>query len=215
MIASLRGLLAERSDGSCVIEAGGVGYLVSISSHTLAALPVKGESVYLRTRQVVREDALMLFGFADADELRLFDLLIGVSGVGPKLALAVLSGLKPAALARAIRDEHLAAIVAVPGIGRKTAERLVVELRDKLDFLALAATGPAAPAGGSARAAAGVLPRSERFDDAVAALVQLGYAPAQAQDTIRRVAEGESELSLEDLVRRALTRLSKSALVTR
>lgn len=214
MIASLRGTLAERADGSCVIEAGGVGYLVSISSHTFAALPAKGESVFLRTRQVVREDALMLFGFADSDELRLFDLLIGVSGVGPRLALAVLSGLKPAALARAIRDEHLAAIVAVPGIGRKTAERLVVELRDKLDFLALAASGPAAPAGGAARTA-GVLPRSERFDDAVAALVHLGYAPTQAQDTIRRVAEGESELSLEDLVRRGLARLSKSALVTR
>lgn len=210
MIAALRGTLLERGEGWCVLEAGGVGYLVQVSAHTLAALPPAGAEARLRTRQIVREDALLLFGFADPDELRLFDLLIGVSGVGPKLALAALSGLAPAALVRAIREEQIGAIVAVPGIGRKTAERLVVELRDKLDFLP-AAFGPAAARGREA----GILPRSERFDDAVAALVTLGYSATQAQDAVRKAGGEQPDLSLEDIVKRALVRLAKPAVVSR
>lgn len=215
MIASLRGTLLERGDGWCVLEAGGVGYHVHVSAQTLAALPEDGAEARLRTRQIVREDALLLFGFADADELRLFDLLIGVNGVGPKLALAALSGLSPASLVRAIRDENLGAIVAVPGIGRKTAERLVVELRDKLEFMPVAAAS-AAPAPPVARGGRrGVLPRSERFDDAVAALVTLGYSAAQAQEAVRRVAADEADLSLEDILKRALSRLAKPAALAR
>lgn len=205
MIASLRGTLLERSASHAVIECAGVGYLVSVSTHTAAGLPAPGEPVSLRTRQIVREDSLQLFGFADAEELRLFDLLIAVNGVGPRLALAVLSGLKPAALVRAIRDEQVASLVAVPGIGRKTAERLVVELRDKLDPLASGALPSREGA---------VLPRNERFEDAVAALVVLGYTASQATETVRRVAEAEPDLSLEDLVRRALARLGKAAMTT-
>lgn len=207
MIASLRGTLVERGEGSCVVDCGGVGYLVSVSSHTLAGLPDVGASVRLRTRQIVREDAVQLFGFAEEEEARLFDLLIGVNGVGPRLALAALSGLQPAALARAIREEHIAAIVAVPGIGRKTAERLVVELRDKLDFLA---AGTAAP-----RAMAGVLPRSERFADAASALVTLGFTPAHVQETLRNLGPEAEGLELEDIVRRALTRLGRAAALNR
>jgi len=205
VIASLRGLLTEIGPGWCVVEAGGVGYLVSVSTHTAASLPARGAEVNLRTRQVVREDALMLFGFAQAEELRLFDLLIQVSGVGPRLALAVLSGLRPSALARALREEHVGALVAIPGIGRKTAERLIIELRDKLDGVA-----PVAAARES-----GVLPRSERFEDAVAALVRLGYTSAQAQESVRRVAGEAAEGSLEDLVRRALALLGKPAVTAR
>ena len=201
MIASLRGVLLENHGASCVIEAGGVGYLVSISSHTGRELPARGEEVFLRTRQVVREDALMLFGFADAEELRLFDLMIAVSGVGPKLALAVLSGLKPAILARAIREEQIGVLVAIPGIGRKTAERLIIELRDKVEV-----TGAALPAHD---APSGALPRSEHFEDAVAALIRLGYTATQAQDVVRSVGAGAEDLSLETLVRRALARLNK------
>lgn len=208
MIASLRGRLAAKGAGECVIEAGGVGYRVHVSTHTAAALPDAGGEAFLHTHQVVREDALMLFGFAEGEERRLFELLITVSGVGPRVALAVLSGLKPQALARAIRDENLAALVAIPGVGRKTAERLVVELRDKLDVLATAA-----PAGGGPDR--GVLPRSERFDDAVAALVRLGYSATQAQDAVRRVAEAEEGATLEDLVRRALARLGKAVAAAR
>lgn len=202
MIASLRGTLTEATAGSCVVEAGGVGYLVHVSAHTAAALPPRGTEVHLRTRQIVREDALQLFGFADPEELRLFDLMIGVSGVGPRLALAVLSGLKPASLARAIREEHLGALVAVPGIGRKTAERLVVELRDKVEPL-----GPSRDSG--------VLPRSERYDDAVAALGRLGYTAAQSEEAVRKAASEADDLGAEDLVRRALARLARPAATAR
>jgi holliday junction DNA helicase RuvA len=208
MISSLRGTLLEKSPSLCVIEAGGVGYAVSIPTHTFQTLPAAGSEVFLRTRQVVREDALMLFGFADAAELKLFDLLIAVSGVGPRLALALLSGLEPRALVRAIREERIAALVAVPGIGRKTAERLVVELRDKLATLGLEAG--AAPA-----RTASVLPRAERFEDAVAALTRLGYTAPQAQDALRRVSESEEDLSLEHLVRRSLALLTKSPVPAR
>ena len=204
MIASLRGRLLEKSAGACVVEAGGVGYLVSVSSHTARTLPDSGAEVFLLTHQVVREDALMLFGFSEPDERRLFELLLSVSGVGPKVALAVLSGLAPAALAKAIRDEHVAALVAIPGIGRKTAERLVVELRDKLEMIVAAGGATPGPAAGR-----GVLPRSERFEDAVAALVSLGYSAAQAQEAVRHAHQAASEATLEELVRRALARLAK------
>jgi Holliday junction DNA helicase RuvA len=212
VIASLRGTLAGIEAGTCVVDVSGVGYLVHVSTHTAHALPKTGEAVHLHTHQVVREDAHLLFGFATLEERRMFELLITVSGVGPKVAIAALSGLPPAMLARAIRDENIAALVGVPGVGRKTAERLIVELRDKLDVIAAAA--PAGKAAAGAEKPRGVLPRSERFEDAVAALVKLGYSGPQAQDTIRRVAEDEANLSLEDLVRRALARLGKAA-VTR
>ena len=209
MIASVRGVLLERGEGSCVIEAAGIGYLVQVSSHTLAELPAPGAEVRLRTRHIVREDAQLLFGFTSPEELKLFDLLIGVSGVGPKIALAALSGLQPVALARAIREEQLAVIVAVPGIGRKTAERIVVELRDKLDFIAAGAAVAPRTKGD------GILPRSARFDDAVAALMTLGYSAAQAQEAVRKAGGESEELSLEDIVKRALGRLSKPAVLSR
>lgn len=209
MIASLRGILLEKGEGACVVEAGGVGYLVHVSAPTLAALPPEGGEVFLRTRQVVREDAVQLFGFAGAEEQRLFDLLIGVSGVGPKLALTTLSGLRPEALARAIRDENLAAIVAVPGIGRKTAERLVIELRDKLAFIAAAAGAAPAPGG------AGAARKGGKLDDAAAALVTLGWSASQAQDAARRAAEEAPDASLEDLVKRALARFARAGVLQR
>jgi len=202
MIASLRGTLTEAAPGACVIECDGVGYLVQVSAHTRQSLPPAGREAFLRTRQIVREDSVQLFGFADAEELKLFDLLIAVSGVGPKLALAVLSGLRPQALARAIREEQVGALVGIPGIGRKTAERLIVELRDKLENL----PGPARE---------GVLPRSERFDDAVAALIRLGYTSTQSQEAVRQAAASGSNLSSEDLVKRSLASLGKAAALAR
>jgi len=200
MIASLRGTLLEKGPGACVVEAGGVGYLVQLSTHTAAGLPAAGAPVFLRTRQIVREDAVQLFGFTEPEELEMFDLMIGVSGVGPRLALAVLSGLRPAALRRAICEEQVPLLTSVPGIGKKTAERLVVELRDRVEALP-------APARDGA-----VLPRSETWKDAVAALTGLGYAATQAQDAVRRAAEGEEAgSSLEALVRRALALLRRPA----
>jgi holliday junction DNA helicase RuvA len=208
VIASLRGTLVGKEGGLCVVEAAGVGYLVQVSTHTAATLPALGDPVFLHTHQVVREDALMLFGFAEVEERRLFEMLITVSGVGPKVALAVLSGLEPHALARAIRDENVVGLVAIPGVGRKTAERLIVELRDKIDVLATAAGTAPAPSRSTPS-------RTQAFDDAVAALVQLGYSGAQAREVIGRVAEDGDTLSLEDLVRRALARIGKAAVTTR
>jgi Holliday junction DNA helicase RuvA len=202
MIASLRGTLLEKLPGACVVETGGVGYRVQISSHTATGLPAAGQPVFLRTRQIVREDAVQLFGFAEAEELEVFDLMIAVSGVGPRLALAVLSGLRPRALRRAIREEQVGLLTSVPGIGKKTAERLVVELRDKLEALPL-------PGGGESARDGGVLPRSERWSDAVAALTRLGYTAAQAQEAVRRAAGTEEDRTLEQLVRRALALLGK------
>ncbi len=199
MIASLRGTLTERGAGACVVEAAGVGYQVLVSAHTARALPAPGREVFLLTHQHVREDALLLFGFAGGEERRLFSLLIGVNGVGPKVALAVLSGLEPGALVKAIRDENVAALTAIPGIGRKTAERLVVELRDKLELPA------AVPAGH------GVLSGAERFEDAVAGLMHLGYSRGEALGAVRKVAEGGERMSVEDLLRAALARLSRPA----
>lgn len=218
MIAHVRGTLLERGDGFCVIEAGGVGYQLQVSTSTLAALPSLGAEAKLHTRHIVREDAQLLFGFAERDELRLFDLLIGVNGVGPRIALAVLSGLTPARFARAVRDEDLAAITAVNGVGRKTAERLVVELRDKLGFIPVPAASAPAEEAGRARGRGKpprVLEKSERYDDAVAALVTLGYSPSQASDAVRRVAEHAGDAAAEDLVKRALAVLARPTMVTR
>ena len=215
MIAHIRGTLLERGDGFCVVEAAGVGYMVQVSTSTLAVLPALGDEVKLHTRHIVREDAQLLFGFAERDELRLFDLLIGVNGVGPRIALAVLSGLAPANFARAVRDENLAAITAVNGVGRKTAERLVVELRDKLGFLPMAAASAPAETKGSRAKQPKVLEKSERFDDAVAALVTLGYAPTQASEAVRRVSEDAGDATAEAIVKRALAVLARPTMVTR
>jgi Holliday junction DNA helicase RuvA len=215
MIASLRGTLLERGDGFAVIEAGGVGYQVQVSTATLVSLPGVGEEVRLHTRHIVREDAQLLFGFGERDELRLFDLLIAVNGVGPRIAIAVLSGLAPAQFARAVRDENIAMITAVNGVGRKTAERLVVELRDKLAFLPMAASSAHAEPGAKGRRPPRVLEKSERYDDAVAALVTLGYSAAQASDAVRRVSEDAADATAEVLVKRALAVLARPTLVTR
>jgi Holliday junction DNA helicase RuvA len=214
MIASVRGTLLERGEGFVVVEAGGMGYQVHVTTGTLVSLPAVGEEVRLHTRHVVREDAQLLFGFAERDELKLFDLLISVNGVGPRIAIAVLSGLSPVRFAAAVRDENLGAITAVPGVGRKTAERLVVELRDKLGFLPAAPAG--APSGGEARGKKPrVLEKNERYEDAVAALVTLGYTAAQATVAVRRVAEEAGDAAAEDLVKRALALLARPSLVTR
>lgn len=207
MIASLNGKLAEREGTTCVIETAGVGYLVHVSLHTAKALPGLGETIWLRTRQVVREDSLTLFGFTDASEMKLFDMLIGVSGVGPKLAMAVLSGLPAEMLMRAIKEENVGALVAIPGVGKRTAERLVVELRDKLDAAPVAAA--------KKKKDKGVLPKNERFEDAVAALSRLGYTPAEAKGAVQKVAADADDLSLEDIVRRALANLGKQPAGTR
>lgn len=166
MIAHLRGRLLSKTPQAAVVEASGVGYEVAISIPTFTALPAEGNEVSLLIHTHVREDALALFGFMSKTEKRLFEKLLGISGIGPKLALTVLSGLPPERLVAAIHSQDHATLTRIPGVGKKTAERIVLELKDKLDELA-----PTTFAGIAT-------PVSE---DVLSALVNLGYPRAVAQ----------------------------------
>jgi len=211
VIARLVGTLVEKTPVASVVDVQGVGYAVLHSLHTYEDLPATGEPVTLLTHMHVREDALQLYGFVQADERRLFELLIGVSGVGPKVALAVLSGLAPPSFARAVVDENLAALTRIAGVGRKTAERIVIDLRDKLGPAGLVpaapapsdATTPAVRGRGKAAAAGPALP-GRLHEDAVAALVALGLTRPGAVEAVHKALEHGPAAGVEDLVRRAL-----------
>lgn len=195
MIAHLRGRLVAKRPGQAIVETGGVGYDVTISVPTFSELPAAGSEVALHIHTHVREDALALFGFLRADEKLLFERLISVSGIGPKLAITILSGMPAAAMIGAIRGNDLARLTKIPGIGRKTAERLVLELKDKLD-----AFGPA-PAGRSA-----ATPLEE---DVVSALTNLGYQRPAAERALAAAAGNGGKQSFDALFRGALAALSK------
>jgi Holliday junction DNA helicase RuvA len=195
VIARLAGKVAEKGADHVVLDVGGVGYLVHLSAVTLASLPPQGGDVALRTFTNVRQDAIELFGFATEEEEAVFRALIDVKGVGPRAAQNILSGIDARELAQAVAGGDVARLTKVPGIGKKTAERLVVELKEKLALLARAA-GP-----GKARPGAGVLEQLRQ------ALVNLGYKPPQADaaaDALREEAEGKR---LDELLRDALKRL--------
>lgn len=183
MIARLRGTPVSSTPEGLILDVAGVGYLLAVTP--AAARKASGEEVTLDTYLIVREDALQLYGFADAEERELFSHLLSVSGVGPKVALAIVSGSRPAELRRAIALEDTARFEAIPGIGRKTAQRVVLELKEKL-----AAGVDIAPAAGAS-------------SDLVArdALVELGYSLADAE---RALADVDPELSAEERVRVAL-----------
>jgi Holliday junction DNA helicase RuvA len=179
MIAHLRGRLFSKQPGQAIVEAGGVGYDVVISIPTFAALPAEGSEVSLHVHTQVREDVLALYGFLDLKEKRLFERLITVSGVGPKLAVTILSGLNPESTVTAIRGQDHATLTRIPGVGKKLAERLVVELKDKLEDMAVApAVVSAGPAG----------------DDVLSALVNLGYQRPAAQKAITTAVEKDAGL---------------------
>jgi len=190
VIGFLRGRLEAREPGAVVLDVGGVGYEVAVSAPTAASLGAPGAEVRLRTRLIVREDALLLYGFADRAEMEVFDLLTAITGIGPKLALAVLSVLPPQRLARAVADEDVTAITAVPGVGKKTAQRIVLELRDKLS-----SGGPQAPVPSPAAG-------DEAAAQAVAALVGLGFSQPEAARAVASIAEPPSDPA--ELVRQAL-----------
>jgi Holliday junction DNA helicase RuvA len=194
MIARLTGLVAEKSDGHAILDVNGVGYDVSLSAVALAALPPAGEKVSLRTYTHVREDALQLFGFATEEEERVFHELIAVKNVGPRAAQNILSGIEARELARAVADGDVARLTKVPGVGKKTAERLVLELKEKLVTLARAA----AP---STRAASSALEQLEQ------ALVGLGFKPQEAASAVDAVREQGADRPLDELLRDALKRL--------
>jgi Holliday junction DNA helicase RuvA len=191
MIGSVRGRIASKTPPQLTVDVGGLGYELEAPMSTFFLLPSVGEEVRLLTHLVVREDAHILYAFATENERRLFRSLIKVSGVGPKIALALLSGISVEAFALCVQNEDITALTRVPGIGRKTAERLVVEMRDRL--------GPATdPAFITTASAPAPNPEAEAFG----ALVALGYRPAEATRLLK--AAGPGTHSTEELIRRAL-----------
>jgi len=203
VIAFLRGTVLAVRPGRMVVDVGGVGYEVFAPVPTcLARKP--GDAVALHIHTQVREDALQLFGFVGEDELALFELVRGVTGIGPRLALALLSEVPPGDLVRALRDGNVARLTRVSGIGRKTADRLCLELKDKVLAFAPAAAALAAGAGTAAPEAAGP------FDDAVSALTNLGYSRARAEGAVRSAAAEGDGASLEELVRKGLASLART-----
>ena len=196
MIGRLRGTLLDLDASIAVIDVGGVGYEVEVTATAAALFLTTADRVDVFTHMIARDDAQLLYGFASAAERDLFRSLIKVAGVGPKLAVALLSALAPEALARAIASGDVTAIMRVPGIGRKTANRLIVELKDKVDGL-----GAASVAGG------GNAPARE----AVLALIALGYADPAAARVVGEVAEAVADADVETLIREALRRMAAAA----
>lgn len=193
MISRIRGTLLVREIGRVeVLTPGGVGYEVEIPTTVYERLPQVGAEVDLRTFQVVREDALLLFGFLEENERLLFSRLISASGVGPRLALALLSALPAEALVRAIRDRNVAALTSVSGVGKKTAERIALELAGKLDDLVFATSGLSQQAPGA--------------EEALRALVVLGLTPAEAERAVRATLQERGPLPAQELIRAALSR---------
>jgi holliday junction DNA helicase RuvA len=196
MIAFLRGKLLEKHPNQVIVETSGVGYDVAIPISTFSALPEAGSEVALRIHTHVREDAIALFGFLTGQEKALFEKLISVSGIGPSLAVKVLSGLATAAIIDAIRAGHIDQLVRIPGVGKKTAERMVLELKDKLDGI------------GAGVATAGVAVRAEPplgdiEQDVLSALLNLGCQRAAAEAAVRK-AKSSEPAAFEPMFRRAL-----------
>ncbi|HEY5999780.1 MAG TPA: Holliday junction branch migration protein RuvA, partial [bacterium] len=200
VIGRLAGRVARKAPNSVLIDVGGVGYQVQIPLSTFYALPAEGEPAALEISTQVREDAIQLFGFATEREKRLFEQLIGVSKIGPKLATAVLSGMPVDELCAAIAAGDVARLSTIPGVGAKTAERMALELRGKVASLL-------AEAGGAAATAVRAEGADRAAEDAAAALVNLGYRQKDAEKAVGKAAR-EGETGLEALIRRALAILA-------
>jgi Holliday junction DNA helicase RuvA len=196
MIARLVGQLVHKAPDALIVDVHGVGYRVMVSLNAFAALPGEGEPVQLAIHTHLRENALELFGFLSQEEKSLFSALLAVSGVGPRMALNILSGLPASELLEALAEGNVARLVSVPGIGKKTAERLVVELQDRARLLQ---AKPAA--NGRVRGGAGA------DAEAVSALVNLGYRQSDAERVVREVSGGGGS-ELAEVIREALRRLS-------
>ena len=197
MIALLRGVLLEKHPNQAIVEAGGVGYDVTIPVSTFTRLPEAGAEVRLKIHTHVREDALALYGFLTQDEKALFEKLISVSGIGPTLAVKILSGLAAPDLILSIRRGEVEKLVKVPGVGKKTAERMVLELRDKL------------PIAGASDTSMGAPQASPVEEDVISALVNLGYPRSAAEKALLAARSGKSPQSFDLLFREALGSLSK------
>ncbi len=207
MIGRIRGILIEKQATDIVVDVQGVGYEIQAPMSTIYLLPALGKEVVLHTHLVVREDAHLLYGFLSLDERHMFRSLIKISGVGPKMALAILSGMAVEEFVRTVRNNDLAALVRMPGIGKKTAERLVVEMKDKLADWSEVVTSSASLATVSA---SGPTDR-QMSQEAETALVALGYKPQEAARVIAQVLKlnGDLERS-EELIRLALRSMAQS-----
>ncbi|MCA1633633.1 MAG: Holliday junction branch migration protein RuvA [Acidobacteria bacterium] len=205
MIAHLSGTLLAKHATSVILDVGGVGYEVTIPVTTFYGMEEAGAQVKLRIHTHVREDVLQLFGFRTERERELFKLLISVSGIGPKSGIAMLSGMSADEIVMAIRTNNLARLTAIPGVGKKTAERLVIELRDKMTALSSPALDEELAAGATPA------PPSEDAlrEDTLSALVNLGYQKAAAEKALGQALSEGGDISVELLLRRSLRHLSK------
>ncbi len=201
MIAFLRGRVLDKHPNRLIVDVQGVGYEVQVPLSTYYDVGTEGAEVSLRVYTHVREDALQLFGFLTALEQQVFERLIGISGIGPKLAIGVLSGIEPRELIGAVQRADVARLTAIPGIGKKTAERIVLELKDRLQQFA------GAPSGAAAAAAS---PADRLRDDLVSALVNLGYHRPQAEKTVESTLKSSGELEFEPALRRVLKDLMRA-----
>ncbi len=198
MIAFLSGKLSRKGTDYLIVDVSGIGYQVQVPLSTYCGVPEQGEDVKLHIHTHLREDSLSLFGFLTEAEKEMFQLLMGVSGIGPKLALAVLSSLSVQDLSCAIQTADDSRLCGIPGIGKKTAARMVLELKDKIKLLipSYPLAPPSADASGNA-------------EDVISALVNLGYKKPVAEETVRKVTQGKPGLAVEELVRESLAVLMK------
>ena len=199
MIARISGVLLSKQPAQVVIDVQGVAYEVEISFNSFCQLPAEGDSVMLHTHFVVREDAQLLFGLSELDERSLFRILIKVNGVGPKLGLEILSGMDAQGFCQCVQNQDAATLVKIPGVGKKTAERLVLELGDKLS--AWQTVGSAGVQTGTAKAS---LFAVSAQSEAESALVGLGYKPVQASKAVLAAVKSAPDGSCEDLIRLSL-----------
>ena len=198
MIGSLTGFVKNKKPNMVLIEVNGIGYEVNIPLSTSFKVPAINEPTSILTHLIVREDQHTLYGFATEDERNLFRALIKISGVGPKLALTILSGMSPIELFTTIDSNDVEKLSTIPGIGSKTAARLILEMRDKMGQLAL-----------DSEITNGSISQNVLFDDALSALVNLGYKKSQAEQALKKVCpEGKPEDSIEDLIKKSLNLLS-------
>ncbi|MBA2621386.1 MAG: Holliday junction branch migration protein RuvA [Acidobacteria bacterium] len=205
MIAYLSGKLVEKEANSVIVETNGVGYEVMIPLSTFYDLGEVDEQVSLRIFTYVREDAFQLFGFKTVRERELFLLLISVSGIGPKSAITALSGMSADEIIGAIRQNNLARLNSIPGVGRKTAERLVIELRDKIAKLSAVSSAEMRAEGVVSQQAS----EGDVYEDALSALVNLGYQRAAAEKSLKQAMQDGTEMSVQKLLRRSLQLLAK------
>src|SRR5436190_5898689 len=206
MIAYLTGTLLVKHATSVIVDVGGIGYEVTIPLSTFYELEEVGSNVQLRIYTHVREDALQLYGFKSTRERELFTRLISVSGIGPKLGITLLSGMSADEMIAAIRNNNLARLTLIPGVGRKTAERLVVELRDKIASLAAVAVENE---GGVPAQPSEIMIEDAVHSDALSALINLGYQRSSAEKAITAALNEGGEITVESILRRSLRRLAK------